>query len=345
MESGLNCGGHTFPTKGMLLGPIMEQFKQNREKLVSGLGAIYKRALKAMDKNPAEPELQVRFTAQGGIGDHDEHGMFLEYYGLDSTGWGTPFLLVPEATKIDPIHLERCSSATENDVYLSDSSPLGVPFWNLRTSGSEAKRMQRIKEGRPGSSCPKGFLSTNTELTGTPVCTASRLYQKKRLKSIEEGNFSAEQKDKLIQATLAKSCICHDLSGSIKLKHGIESKVDPAVCCGPNIAYFDNIVSLEEMLDHIYGRGVNLCTSERPHVFIRELRIYLEYLQIETELNSCGLSRHDSGYLSEFTANLRAGIEYYRELTQTLSLSNSALFTKELDKMILSLDRLVFAPV
>jgi hypothetical protein len=29
IESGLNCGGHAFATDGLLLGPIMEEFKQN----------------------------------------------------------------------------------------------------------------------------------------------------------------------------------------------------------------------------------------------------------------------------------------------------------------------------
>jgi hypothetical protein len=30
IESGLNCGGHAFATDGLLLGPILEEFKQNR---------------------------------------------------------------------------------------------------------------------------------------------------------------------------------------------------------------------------------------------------------------------------------------------------------------------------
>jgi len=30
IESGLNCGGHAFPTQGFLLGPILEEFKTNR---------------------------------------------------------------------------------------------------------------------------------------------------------------------------------------------------------------------------------------------------------------------------------------------------------------------------
>ena len=31
IESGLNCGGHAFATEGLLLGPILETFTQNKE--------------------------------------------------------------------------------------------------------------------------------------------------------------------------------------------------------------------------------------------------------------------------------------------------------------------------
>ena len=344
VESGLNCGGHTFPTKGTLLGPILEQFRLNRERLIDNLSSIYEKTLEAMGKNPSEENPPVKFTAQGGVGNNEEHEMLLDYYKLNSTGWGTPFLLVPEVTNIDPVHLERCSAATEDDVYLSGSSPLGVPFWNLRTSGSEIKRRQRIEEGRPGSSCPRGYLATSTEVTEVPVCTASRLYQKKKLESIEDGDYSAEQKEQLIQSTLEKSCICHDLSGSIKLQRGIELDVDPAVCCGPNIAYFSHVVSLEDMLGHIYGRRKSLCAPERPHVFIQELSIYLAYLQNELEMSSFSLSKHIPDYFNEFIANLRSGIEYYRGLAQTLSRHNPGSFLSELARLSSNLDRLELVP-
>ena len=32
IESGLNCGGHAFATKGELMGPILEEFKDNRDR-------------------------------------------------------------------------------------------------------------------------------------------------------------------------------------------------------------------------------------------------------------------------------------------------------------------------
>jgi hypothetical protein len=45
--------------------------------------------------------------------------------------------------------------------------------------------------GRPGSSCPKGYLVSNTEFTETPICTASRQYQK--LKIDELGTQSLDE--------------------------------------------------------------------------------------------------------------------------------------------------------
>ena len=34
IESGLNCGGHTFATEGLLMGPILEEFKQERANML-----------------------------------------------------------------------------------------------------------------------------------------------------------------------------------------------------------------------------------------------------------------------------------------------------------------------
>jgi hypothetical protein len=39
IESGLNCGGHAFATEGMLLGPIMEEFKLKKNDLIQSAHA------------------------------------------------------------------------------------------------------------------------------------------------------------------------------------------------------------------------------------------------------------------------------------------------------------------
>ena len=57
------------------------------------------------------PEQKV--TAQGGIGTAEEHALLLEHYQLDATGWGSPFLLVPEATNMDDKTLFQLSTAKQ----------------------------------------------------------------------------------------------------------------------------------------------------------------------------------------------------------------------------------------
>ena len=72
-------------------------------------------------------------TAQGGIGTVAEDQLLHREYGVDGTGWGTPFLLVPEAVNVDAETLRHLMAAGSGDVWISGNSPLGVPFWNLRS--------------------------------------------------------------------------------------------------------------------------------------------------------------------------------------------------------------------
>ena len=184
IESGLNCGGHAFPTEGFLLGPILEEFKENRtllEELLNSCNQVWK------EKGITTSSIDIRFlvSAQGGIGTAGENELLLNYYKIDRTGWGSPFLLVPEATNVDEETLSQLSNATKSDYYLSDASPLGVPFNNFKPSTSESQRQLRIKKGRPGSPCYKKFLSSNTEFTEKPICVASSGLFKKRSQHLQ----------------------------------------------------------------------------------------------------------------------------------------------------------------
>ena len=67
VESGLNCGGHAFPTDGYLLGPILEEFRSRRHELIKELETLYLSALKGRQL-PLPLEIpSIRITAQGGI--------------------------------------------------------------------------------------------------------------------------------------------------------------------------------------------------------------------------------------------------------------------------------------
>ncbi len=314
IESGLNCGGHAFATDGYLLGPVLEEFKEKRQELTDTLHAAYTKALADRDWSVNNEPHEVSITVQGGIATSLENEFLLRYYLVDRTGWGTPFLLVPEVTNVDNAHLEKLVAATDGDVYLSDSSPLGVPYWNLRTSASEETRRQHIREGKPGSPCLKGAARLNTEFTEIPICPASRVYVKRKLQHLPEEGLSAEQLAAAKDSVLRKSCICHDLGGSTTLKYDIDPAATPSICCGPSILDFSKISTLEEMVAHIYGRLSLMTNKERPHMFIKELMLYIDHLRGETKNFSLKLSFRTPAYFSKFKKNLLAGIEYYHRL-------------------------------
>ncbi|RYD89836.1 MAG: hypothetical protein EOP54_24940, partial [Sphingobacteriales bacterium] len=210
IESGLNCGGHAFATDGLLLGPILEEFKQKREELGNELRDIYFAALTAKGCKYVTVPTQ-RVSVQGGIGTAYEDDFLRCYYQLDATGWGSPFLLVPEATNVDNDTLQNLATADKDDFYVSAASPLGILFNNFRKSTAEQLRVQRIEKGRPGSPCTKKFLVTNTEFTEQPICTASRQYQHLKIEQLQNAELEPGELQKQIDTITEKICLCEGL--------------------------------------------------------------------------------------------------------------------------------------
>ena len=341
IESGLNCGGHAFASKGVLLGVVLEEFQRKKNELLEKLIPMYAKALSAKGEFDGKLPDDFRITVQGGVGTADEHNFLLKHYGVNSVGWGTPFMLVPEATHMDDVNIKRLMDASGDDVFLSDASPLGVPFWNLRTSTSEERRRARIKEGKPGSSCPKGFVGFSTEFTKKPICIASRAYIKKKLEVLPKEGYSLEAYDKIKERILAKSCICHELGGNVTVPLGIEPNAASTVCCGPGIVDFSKIATLQEMVDHIYGRLSLLTSSDRPHMFVKELGLYVDYLRKEIDNFSVGIAVHNASYLEGMRENLFKGIEYYQTLSSQLVEDSREKFLAGLKKMQTALEPLV----
>jgi hypothetical protein len=281
VESGLNCGGHVFPTDGELMGPILEQFQEERSSFPGLLEPLLEGWCKARGKtlHPSARNRRILVTAQGGVGTAGEMRRLVEFYGLDRVGWATPFLLVPEVTLMDEATRAQLAAATEDDLYVSDASPLGVRFNNLRGSSSEMWHRQRVEEGKPGSPCPKGLLAMNTEFTGQgkPICVASSEYTELKLAAL---GFAKPPEWDAARAVYQKACICDHLGNPALLGLGIEKRELPvAVCPGPNLAYFDRTYRLEEMVDHIYGRGASLVPADRPHMFAKELQLYVDHFE------------------------------------------------------------------
>ena len=341
VESGLNCGGHAFASEGHLMGPILEEFGSKKKEFVERLHEDYNRALTRMERVPVEQPHPVRLTVQGGIGTAEEQMFLLKKYGVDGTGWGTPFLLVPEVTNLDDSHREKLAGAAASDVYLSDQSPLGVPFWSLRSSAAEEIHRQRIASNKPGSPCQKGYAATNFEFASIPICSASRVYQKQKLAQLEDSTMSRKDIDFSRDRVLVKSCICHDLAGSATLTNGIDPNAHPAVCCGPNIVNFSKVATLEEMVGHIYGRLSLLADSKRPHMFIREVSLYVDYLRGEVQKTSEELLDKTAERFVDFKHNLISGIEYYRNLAEQFSLEQREGFLRDLDKLFSEIEKVL----
>ena len=339
VESGVNCGGHAFPAKGYLMGPILEEFRTQRKGLIASLYKIYSQALTGMGRRvPAPPD--IRITVQCGISTARENELLLRRYDLDGTGWGTPFLLVPEVSNVDEDTLAKLAAATDEDVFLSDFSPLEVPLWLLRNCAGEEERRRRIAAGKPGVSCGKKYVRANTEFTDTPICIAARAYIEKKLAHLPSEGLSEEQLRVARETVLNRACACHEVGGSVTRMHNLHPSANVLVCPGPNIADFSGISSLEEMIDHIYGRGTIMTRADAPHVFIREIRIYLDYLRQELKRFSLRLSTKTQQYFVEFKGNLFSGIEYYTRFVEQHTEELPKRFRQEVEDLRDEIERI-----
>ncbi|MBI4824958.1 MAG: hypothetical protein HY807_00850 [Nitrospirae bacterium] len=318
IESGLNCGGHVFPTNGILLPSILQEFKDNRATLTQDFHLPIQKYYEKMGWHYPESALnqQPLITVQGGIGTYAETRRLMEDFGMDMTGWGTPFLLVPEATCIDDTTLELLRRSGEKDLYISDSSPIGVQFSNIHGTGAEIWTRQRVLDGRAGSPCGKGFLKFNTEFTEKPICLSSRQYEKLKLEQISGLDITDEEKKKMIENVVNKECICDQLGNGCLIALGLVDEKDApqCICPGPNIAWFNKIYTLKEMVDHIYGRGASLVSPDRPHMFAKEIELYVD--QFEKRVSNCGYTPKEVNNLQEFKENFEASIAFCSEVAK-----------------------------
>lgn len=79
----------------------MEEFKQKKNELQASAYSLWTEALKQKGKIITSEPLEIKISVQGGLGTSEEHEFLLSNYNADSVGWGSPFLLVPEATSLD----------------------------------------------------------------------------------------------------------------------------------------------------------------------------------------------------------------------------------------------------
>ena len=334
IESGLNCGGHAFATQGLLLGPILEEFRSKKEELAADLFSLYNPAIQARGEAGFEKPHPIQITVQGGIGTAEEQALLLKHYEVSGTGWGSPFLLCPEATTVDEKTLALLSKSEEKDVVLSKASPLGVRFNYLKGTSADLERQERIKKGKPGSPCTEKYLVSNTEFTKEPICTASRRYQKLKLEQLENAGLPEAEYQQQVNDLLSKECLCIGLSNSAGINYEVPivKKLDAVtICPGPNIVNFSKVTGLQEMTDHIYGRKELPQSPNRPHMFLKELYLYVDYIQ--EEIKSClQPGPRDVKGWKGFCDNLLHGVDHYRELARKELVKNKQAFENGLLK-------------
>ncbi|MEC5167082.1 hypothetical protein RCH18_002832 [Flavobacterium sp. PL11] len=324
IESGLNCGGHAFATEGFLLGPILQEFKDKKEQLIQSAHGLMVRALGQKEMPIPSQPLDLKITVQGGVGTAEEHDFLLNHYNVDSVGWGSPFLLVPEATSVDKHTRNLLAGAKEEDLYLSHISPLGIPFNTLRGTTNEVLKQKRINDNKAGSSCPKRFLALSKEYDAKGICTSSKKYQDLKLQELElqKNSLSVAIFEKKKNSITEKACLCVGLANASYLENDIKVKGQAQgviICPGPNMAYFDQEVSLSTMIKHIYGQTSILRVEERPNLFVKELKMYLDYLRNDIECITDEITAGQIKKWNAFRNNLLTGIGYYENLLSDIS--------------------------
>ena len=319
IESGLNCGGHAFASDGLLLPVLLQEFREKKDQLQKTFQPMIRNFYESQGWDYPENDQDIgkaKITVQGGIGTHGELRRLIEDFEMDTTGWGSPFLLVPEATCVDEFTSGVLADAGLDELYLSNVSPLGVPFNNVRGSGSEIHKNEMIEKGKPGSKCPKGFLVSNTEFTENPICTASSQYQLLKINQINESDLPLDSKEKQKNSVMEKTCLCTNLGTGSLIRLGImkPSYGRQAICPGPNLAWFNRSYTLDEMVDHIYGRTESLVSEERPHMFAKELEMYVDYM--ETLLQQIDPESPEMRKMTKMKKNLDEGMEFCLQIAE-----------------------------
>lgn len=344
IESGLNCGGHAFATDGFLLGPILEEFKNKKNELIQSAYSLLTNALASKNKEvPKEPPV-LKITVQGGVGTAEEHQFLLDYYKVDTVGWGSPFLLVPEATSVDMETRKLLANSKEKDLYLSNISPLGVPFNTIKGMTNDFYKNQRISSGKAGSSCPKKYLALSKEYKKEGTCTASKKHQDKKIEELEakRNSISFEAYMKEYNSITEKSCLCVGLANASHIELGIPIKGQAqgvVVCPGPNMAYFSREFSLKEMIQHIYGKKEIENHADRPNMFVKELGLYVSYLYNQIN-ETFEITPQQIKKWETYRNNLIQSISYYENLFKNKFFQNENVIQNELSVFKIKLQTL-----
>ena len=167
---------------------------------------------------------------------------------------------------------------------------------------------------------------------------ASKKYQDIKLTELEsiKNDMSIGEFKKQKETITEKSCLCVGLANSAYMENDIEIKGQQqgiVICPGPNLAYFDKVVSLTEMVQHIYGNANLISDKNRPNMFVKELKMYVDYLKNELANCSETITSAQIKKWQTFKNNVSVGIEYYENLflNSTYFIETQAIILEQLN--------------
>jgi hypothetical protein len=156
------------------------------------------------------------------------------------------------------------------------------------------------------------------------------------LKELDLMNLSPELQKEQFNRIVDKSCICVGLGTTPLINNDIDRKVEGesvSICPGPNMAYFSEVVSLNKMVNHIYGRTNIIIRDDRPNMYIKELALYIDYLKEKIEEASQPFTDKQKKYFEIFMQNMNDGIDYYKDLFSNVKVNFENTKSNLLDEL------------
>jgi len=87
------------------------------------------------------------------------------------------------------------------------------------------------------------------------------------------------------------------------------------------------------MVDHIYGRTNVIERNDRPNMFIKEFKLYLDYFKNKLTEATAPYSSKQQKYFDSFMENLQSGLQYYQGLFSKMDERWKTNVSKELKQI------------
>ena len=110
------------------------------------------------------------------------------------------------------------------------------------------------------------------------------------------------------------------LSAAAVVTNENETRVSKAISIypGPNMAYFDKLLSLEDMNKHINGLENFMGRTDRPNMFMKELNLDMDFLKNKLGEAKKDWNKKQEKYFNRFFENMNDGIAYYNNLFEEI---------------------------